>query len=321
MFITKKHIPRRTFLRGAGVTFALPLARFDGAGRDRCWPRRRPRRSRASSRCSFRTEWRRAITCPLDSSCRPRRPAAVRSPSCRSPTSRSNRAVKQLVLLNGLHSRSAEPPAGQSPADHWVAAAYLCANKPKKHGRRRHLRGHDDRSDDRAEDRPGQPDAVDAARGRGPGRQLEQLRRRLQLRVHEHHLLVVADDAAADGAEPAGRLRADVRRRQHRRGARRAPGPRSKHSGLTDGQPVPPAHQHQRRRQGAARRVHRGRARNRTATSDRHEGGRSMRRPTSTVPVGVPQSFDEHIKLQFDLLALAFQATSPASARCCLRAT
>jgi len=25
MFITKKHIPRRTFLRGAGVTMALPL--------------------------------------------------------------------------------------------------------------------------------------------------------------------------------------------------------------------------------------------------------------------------------------------------------
>ena len=26
------------------------------------------------------------------------------------------------------------------------------------------------------------------------------------------------------------------------------------------------------------------------------------------MPVGVPQSFDEHIKMQFDLLALAFQA-------------
>ena len=25
MFISKKHIPRRTFLRGAGVTLALPL--------------------------------------------------------------------------------------------------------------------------------------------------------------------------------------------------------------------------------------------------------------------------------------------------------
>src|SRR5207253_5092345 len=27
-----------------------------------------------------------------------------------------------------------------------------------------------------------------------------------------------------------------------------------------------------------------------------------------SVPVGVPQTFDEHIKLQFDLLALAFKA-------------
>ena len=26
------------------------------------------------------------------------------------------------------------------------------------------------------------------------------------------------------------------------------------------------------------------------------------------MPPGIPQSFDEHIKLQFDLLALAFQA-------------
>jgi hypothetical protein len=31
--------------------------------------------------------------------------------------------------------------------------------------------------------------------------------------------------------------------------------------------------------------------------------------PTNTsVPVGVPESFDEHIKLQFDLLALALRA-------------
>ena len=30
--------------------------------------------------------------------------------------------------------------------------------------------------------------------------------------------------------------------------------------------------------------------------------------PDIAVPVGVPESFDEHIKLQFDLLALAFQA-------------
>ena len=38
----------------------------------------------------------------------------------------------QTVILSGLHSRSAEPPPGVTGADHWVAAAFLCANKPKK---------------------------------------------------------------------------------------------------------------------------------------------------------------------------------------------
>jgi hypothetical protein len=31
-----------------------------------------------------------------------------------------------------LHSRSAEPPPGVTGADHWVAAAFMCAVKPKK---------------------------------------------------------------------------------------------------------------------------------------------------------------------------------------------
>ncbi|HZY07652.1 MAG TPA: DUF1552 domain-containing protein, partial [Ilumatobacteraceae bacterium] len=38
----------------------------------------------------------------------------------------------QSVILSGLHSRSAEPPPGVTGADHWVASAFLCANKPKK---------------------------------------------------------------------------------------------------------------------------------------------------------------------------------------------
>src|SRR6202011_3823266 len=38
----------------------------------------------------------------------------------------------QTVILSGLWTKSAEPPPGQTGADHWVAAAYLCANKPKK---------------------------------------------------------------------------------------------------------------------------------------------------------------------------------------------
>ncbi len=35
MFITKKHLPRRTFLRGVGVTMALPSAGFHGSRADR----------------------------------------------------------------------------------------------------------------------------------------------------------------------------------------------------------------------------------------------------------------------------------------------
>ncbi len=36
------------------------------------------------------------------------------------------------VIMSGLWSKSAEPPPGVTGADHWVAAAYLCADKPKK---------------------------------------------------------------------------------------------------------------------------------------------------------------------------------------------
>jgi hypothetical protein len=39
---------------------------------------------------------------------------------------------KYVTIMSGLHSRSAEPPPGVTGADHWVAAAFMCANKPKK---------------------------------------------------------------------------------------------------------------------------------------------------------------------------------------------
>ena len=39
---------------------------------------------------------------------------------------------EHTVIMSGLWSKSAEPPPGQTGADHWVAAAFLCANKPKK---------------------------------------------------------------------------------------------------------------------------------------------------------------------------------------------
>src|SRR5437667_1747213 len=44
----------------------------------------------------------------------------------------------------------------------------------------------------------------------------------LPIYLHEHDLVVLTDAAAADGAEPAGGVRAHVRRRQNDRGTGRA---------------------------------------------------------------------------------------------------
>ena len=49
------------------------------------------------------------------------------------PIAESLEKVKdQLVILSGLWSKSAEPPEGTTGSDHWVAAAFLAAVKPKK---------------------------------------------------------------------------------------------------------------------------------------------------------------------------------------------
>ena len=116
--------------------------------------------------------------------------------------------------------------------------------------------------------------------------------------------------AAAHGTESAGGVRAHVRRRQcgQTSGSRGASGTRSILDSLT-GSP-----RHQPAATSATTTA--------TAwTSTHQEDVREIERrlqiamkasavaPTDMgVPVGVPQTFDEHIKLQFDLLALAFKA-------------
>ncbi len=129
MFITKKHIPRRAFLRGAGVTLALPLL-------DSMIPAQTPL-SKTGSGCprpvspasSFRTAWRRDI----GSRTAPSRIRQSRHQGLLTMIMKPLGAVRdQTVILSGLWSKSAEPPPGVTGADHWVAAAYLCANKPKK---------------------------------------------------------------------------------------------------------------------------------------------------------------------------------------------
>src|SRR6202163_4256883 len=122
-FITKKHISRRTILRGAGTALALPLL-------DAMIPAQTALAQTAANPKP------RFVGCFVPHGMAP----GYWVPS----TEGKLDAVlpfnwkplqpfrKSTGILSGLHSRSAEPPPGATGADHWVAAAFLCANKPKK---------------------------------------------------------------------------------------------------------------------------------------------------------------------------------------------
>ncbi|HEY2845986.1 MAG TPA: DUF1552 domain-containing protein, partial [Bryobacteraceae bacterium] len=124
MFInTKKHMSRRTILRGSGAVLALPLLdamipASTALAQTAATPK--PRfvgcfvpHGMAPGYWVPSTEGRLDATLPFNF--KPLEPFRDRT-----------------VILSGLHSRSAEPPPGATGADHWVAAAFLCANKPKK---------------------------------------------------------------------------------------------------------------------------------------------------------------------------------------------
>lgn len=123
MFITKKHISRRTVLRGAGATLSLPLldmmipastaiAQTAAAPKPRfvgCFV------PHGMAPGYWVPEKEGALEATLPFNFKPLEPFRDRT-----------------VIMSGLHSRSAEPPPGATGADHWVAAAFLCADKPKK---------------------------------------------------------------------------------------------------------------------------------------------------------------------------------------------
>src|SRR4029453_18732321 len=123
MFLTKRHLSRRTVLRGAGVTLALPLldamipaatalAQTAAVPKLRFFAGFAPH-GMAPGYWVPKTEGPLASELPFNwKALEPFR--------------------NQTVIFSGLHSRSAEPPEGATGADHWVAAAFLCAAKPKK---------------------------------------------------------------------------------------------------------------------------------------------------------------------------------------------
>jgi hypothetical protein len=123
-FITKRSIPRRTFLRGAGVTLALPLL-------DAMLPAGTALAQTVAADPKQRFvgvffphgmgpgHWE-----PAEAGALPEKlPYVLES---------LDGLRAHTTVLNGLWSQSAEPPEGTTGSDHWVAAAYLTGIKPRK---------------------------------------------------------------------------------------------------------------------------------------------------------------------------------------------
>src|SRR5881628_131459 len=123
MFITKRHLSRRTFLQGTGVTLALPLLEAMVPAQTAL------AQTAASPKPRFvgmfyphgmaPGYWEPAAEGPLAE----KLPYIMES---------LEKVKDQTVILSGLWSKSAEPPEGTTGSDHWVAAAYLTGIKPRK---------------------------------------------------------------------------------------------------------------------------------------------------------------------------------------------
>src|SRR5579885_1736221 len=307
MFLTKKHLSRRTLLRGAGATLALPLLdAMIPAGTALAQTAARPKPRfvgcfvpHGMAPGYWVPEKEGALEPTLPFNWKPLEPF-----------------VKQTVILSGLHSRSAEPPPGATGADHWVAAAFMCANKPKKTAGADIYCG--TTIDQIIANKIGgdnlmpsmqlaveDPGANSSNCGEGyscaytnsiswssPTQPLPM----------ELHPQVVFERLFGDGS--TAEQRAKRRKRDgsildslggslSRLKNEAGPADRARLDNYTDN-----VREIERRLQIAMK-------------------ASSVAPEDMEVPVGVPQTFDEHIKLQFDLLAWPSRPTSPAWEPCC----
>jgi len=124
MFVSKKHIPRRMFLKGAGVTLALPLLEaMVPAATALAQTAAGPSKGRFVG-MFFPHGMAPGYWVPEQVGALPAKlPHILES---------LGKVKDQTVVLSGLWSKSAEPPEGTTGSDHWVAAAYLTGIKPRK---------------------------------------------------------------------------------------------------------------------------------------------------------------------------------------------
>ncbi len=298
MFNTKKHISRRTILRNTGVTLALPLL-------DAMIP---ASTALAQTAASPKPRFVGCFVChgAAPGYWVPEKEGAL-PPMLPFNWKPLEPFVNQTVIMSGLHSRSAEPPPGATGADHWVAAAFLCADKPKK------TAGADVRAGKTI-------DQIIADKIGG-----ENLMPSMQLAV---------EDPGANSSN-CGEGYSCTYTNTISWATPTDPLPMELNPQVVfermfgDGSSVEQRAARRKRDQsildsltGSVRRL-----RTEVGAEDRNkldqytDNVREIERrlkiameastvaPTDmSVPVGVPQTFDEHIKLQFDLLALAFQA-------------
>jgi hypothetical protein len=308
MYISKRHIRRRTFLRGAGVTLALPLL-------DSMIPAATLLAQTAAVPKSrfmgifFPHGMAPGYWVPEQEGALPEKlPFILES---------LNKVKDQTVVLSGIWSKSAEPPEGTTGSDHWVAAAYLTGIKPRKTAGSDATVG-SPTIDQIIARKIGQetllpslqlavedPNSSSSNCGEGyscsytnsiswidlPTPANEPMQRTSPLPM-ELNPQVVFERLFGSGATPEVRA---ARMRQNRSILDSVLGELAglkKELGAGDQRTVSQytdeIREIERRIQLAAR--------------------ASSQVPTIDLPPGVPEQFDDHIKLQFDLTALAFQA-------------
>jgi len=308
MYISKRHIRRRTFLRGAGMTLALPLLEsMIPAGTALAETAAAPK-SRFMG-IFFPHGMAPGYWVPEQEGPLPDKLPYILE---------SLKPVKdQTVVLSGIWSKSAEPPEGTTGSDHWVAAAFLTGNKPRKTAGSDATVG-SPTIDQIIARKIGQetllpslqlavedPNSSSSNCGEGyscsytnsiswidlptPPNEPMELTSPLPMELNPQ---VVFERLFGSGATPDVRL---ARMRQNRSildsvlgelaGLKKELGAGDRR---TVGQYTDEIREIERRIQLAAK-----------ATSEV---------PTIDLPPGVPEAFDDHIKLQFDLAALAFQA-------------
>lgn len=298
MFVTKKHISRRTVLQSATATLALPLldmmipastaiAQTAAAGKPRfvgCFV------PHGMAPGYWVPEKEGALGASLPFNFKPLEPFR-----------------DHTVIMSGLHSRSAEPPPGATGADHWVAAAFMCAVKPKKTTGADLLVG--TTIDQIIAKKIGTgnlmpsmqlvvEDPGSASSNCGEGYSCTYTNTiswssPTQPLPMELNPQVVFERMFGDGASIEQRA---ARRKRDGSILDSLTGSLSRLKGTASAADKAKLDDYTENVREIERRLQ---------IAQKASG---VERADLTVPIGIPQTFDEHIKLQFDLLALAFQA-------------